>query len=149
MAQTDVLDQTIKIRFAASTETGMPWEFHPVQTEMELKIGQTGLAYYEATNPTDRPIAGRASYNVAPYDAGGFFVKIDCFCFEMQVLQPGETVLMPVTFYVDPAIVDDREGQYIHMISLGYTFHEADLPLEEQQAALTNTQAGPDASVAN
>ncbi|MGR3460722.1 MAG: cytochrome c oxidase assembly protein [Roseovarius sp.] len=131
-----VLDQTIKVRFDASTERGMPWEFKPVEREMELRIGETGLAFFDAYNPTDRPVAGQASYNVAPYEAGGFFTKIDCFCFTEQVLQPGERVQMPVTFYVDPAIVDDREGQYIHTITLGYTFYEIDLP--ENHAALAS-----------
>ena len=85
-----ILDKTIKIRFDASLERNMPWDFKPVQREMTLRIGETGLAFYEAYNPTDRPVAGSASYNVAPFDAGGFFAKIDCFCFEEQVLQPGE-----------------------------------------------------------
>ncbi|SDN47852.1 cytochrome c oxidase assembly protein subunit 11 [Lutimaribacter pacificus] len=129
-----ILDQTIKIRFDASKERGMPWEFKPLQREMEIRIGETGLAFYEAYNPTDRPIAGTASYNVAPYEAGGFFTKIDCFCFEQQILQPGERVEMPVTFYVDPEIVEDRDAKYVHRITLGYTFHETDLP--EDQAAL-------------
>jgi len=124
----EVLDETVKVRFDASKARGMPWEFEPVEREMEIRIGETGLAFYEAYNPTDRPVAGRANYNVTPYDAGGFFTKIDCFCFEQQVLQPGERVQMPVTFYVDPAIVDDREGQYVHTITLSYTFHEIDLP---------------------
>ena len=134
----EVLDQTITIRFDASRERGMPWTFKPVEREMELRIGETGLAFYEAHNPTDEPIAGQASYNVAPYQAGAFFDKIECFCFTEQVLQPGETVLMPVSFYVDPAIVNDREGQYIHTITLGYTFYQIDLPEDFQQAELTN-----------
>ena len=130
----DILEQTITIRFDASKERGMPWEFKPMVREMELRIGETGLAFYEAYNPTDRPIAGTASYNVAPYEAGGFFTKIDCFCFEQQVLQPGERVQMPVTFYVDPDIVTDRDAKYTHTITLGYTFYETDLP--EAQAVL-------------
>jgi len=134
VASADILDETITVRFDASRERGMPWEFKPVEREMEIRIGETGLAFYEAYNPTDSAVAGSASYNVAPYEAGGFFTKIDCFCFEEQVLQPGERVQMPVTFYVDPEIVDDREGQYIHTITLGYTFHEIDLP--ENHAAL-------------
>lgn len=134
-----VLDQTIKIRFDASREKGMPWEFKPQQHEMELRIGETGLAFYEAYNPTDRPIAGQASYNVAPYTAGVFFSKIDCFCFTEQVLQPGERVQMPVTFYVDPEIVTDRDGKFVHTITLSYTFYEIDLP--EDYAALTDVQA--------
>mgnify|MGYP000296597633 CR=1 FL=1 len=128
VAPDEVLDQTIKIRFDGSLNSNMPWEFKPVVREMELKIGETGLAFYEAYNPTDRPIAGSASYNVYPYEAGGFFNKIDCFCFEEQVLEPGERVQMPVTFYVDPEIVADRDAKYVHAITLSYTFYEIDLP---------------------
>ena len=131
-----ILDQTIKIRFDASLGRDMPWTFKPAQREMTLRIGETGLAYYEAYNPLDVPIAGRAVYNVTPYEAGVFFDKIECFCFTEQVIQPGETVLMPVSFFVDPAIVDDREGQYVHTITLGYTFYQIDLPETEMQAAL-------------
>ena len=128
------LDQTITIRFDASLERGMPWSFKPVQREMEIRIGETGLAFYEATNRTGRPVAGQASYNVAPFEAGGFFTKIDCFCFTEQVLAPGETVQMPVTFYVDPAIVEDRDAKHVGRITLSYTFYEIDLP--EEHAAL-------------
>ena len=129
-----ILDQTIKVRFDASLERGMPWEFKPVQHTMELRIGETGLAFFEAYNPTDHPVAGQASYNVFPYEAGGFFQKIECFCFTEQVLAPGERVQMPVTFYVDPEIVDDMDAKYVHSITLSYTFHEIDLP--EGYAAL-------------
>lgn len=132
----EILDQTIKVRFDASLERDMPWTFKPVEREMELRIGEMALAFYEAHNPTDVPVAGSAAYNVAPYEAGGFFDKIDCFCFEQQILQPGETVQMPVSFFVDPAIVDDREGQYVHTITLSYTFYQIDLPDNDQQAAL-------------
>lgn len=134
VAPEDVLDQTITVRFDGSLNNHMPWEFKPVVREMEVKIGETGLAFYEAYNPTDRPVAGSASYNVTPYQAGGFFNKIQCFCFEEQVLQPGERVEMPVTFYVDPEIVDDRDGKYIHTITLSYTFYEIDLPEEYADA---------------
>ncbi len=128
VAPDEVLDQTIKVRFDGSLNAGMPWEFKPVEREMEIKIGETGLAFYEAYNPTDRPVAGSASYNVYPYQAGGFFNKIQCFCFEEQVLAPGERVQMPVTFYVDPEIVNDRDAKYVHSITLSYTFYEIDLP---------------------
>ncbi len=123
-----VLDKTIKVRFDGSIERGMPWEFKPVQREMELRIGETGLAFYEAYNPTDQPIAGTASYNVAPYSVGPYFIKIDCFCFTEQVLQPGERVSMPVTFYVDPDITRDRDAKFAKSITLSYTFHETALP---------------------
>lgn len=136
-----ILDQTIKVRFDASLDRGMPWTFRPAQREIEIRLGETGLAFYEAHNPTDRPVAGTASYNVAPFEAGGFFTKIDCFCFEMQVLQPGETVLMPVSFYVDPDIATDRDAKYVHRITLSYTFYETDLP-EEQAALPLGTPAG-------
>lgn len=124
----EVLDQIVKVRFDGGTDRDMAWEFKPVVRTMELKIGETGLAFYEAYNPTDRVIAGQASYNVTPFAAGGYFEKIECFCFTEQVLQPGERVEMPVTFFVDPDIVNDPEAKYIHTITLSYTFHEIDLP---------------------
>ena len=129
-----ILDRTIKIKFDASLERNMPWTFKPVEREMEIRIGETGLAFYEATNPTNRPVAGSASYNVAPFNAGAYFTKIDCFCFEEQVLQPGESVLMPVTFYVDPEMVEDRDAKYNKHITLSYTFYEIEVP--EEQASL-------------
>lgn len=141
VAPEEVLDQTIIVRFDASKDRDMPWEFKPVERQMEIRIGETGLAFYEAYNPTDRAVAGTATYNVTPYEAGGFFSKIQCFCFEQQVLQPGERVLMPVTFYVDPEIVKDRDGQHVKQITLSYTFYETEMP--EEQAALD--AAAPDA----
>lgn len=134
IASDEILEQTIKVRFDGTLNQGMAWDFKPVVREMEVRIGETGLAFYEAHNPTDRPIAGQASYNVTPYTAGAFFDKIDCFCFQEQVLAPGETVQMPVSFYVDPEIVKDRDGKYVHTITLSYTFYEIDLP--EGYAAL-------------
>lgn len=137
-ASDTILDKTITVRFDASLERGMPWEFRPEVHEVELRIGETGLAFYEAYNPTDKPVAGQASYNVTPYSAGGYFIKIACFCFTEQILQPGERVMMPVTFYVDPEIVNDREAKYVHTITLSYTFHTLDLGAA-QQAALART----------
>ena len=130
-----VLDRMMTVRFDGSLERDMPWTFTPVVREVEIPIGETGLAFYEAHNPTDRPVAGTASFNVYPYEAGGYFTKIDCFCFEEQLLQPGETVQMPVSFFVDPEIVEDRDAKYVQRITLSYTFHEIDLP-DNAQAAL-------------
>ena len=130
----EVLEQTVTVRFDASLERDMPWTFRPEVREMTVKLGEPMLAYYEAHNPTGQPVAGTASFNVAPYEAGGFFTKIDCFCFELQVLQPGETVRMPVTFFVDPEIVDDRDAKFVKHITLSYTFHVTDMP--DEQAAL-------------
>lgn len=132
----EVLDQTIKIRFDANKEPGMPWEFKPMVREVELRIGETGLAFYEAYNPTDRPVAGVASYNVTPFAAGAHFVKIECFCFTEQLLQPGERVEMPVTFYVDPELVDDPDANFVKQITLSYTFYETELP--EEHATLVS-----------
>ena len=127
-----VLDRTIKVRFDAST-MDMPWQFRPVQREMTVRLGETALAFYEAHNPTDEPVTGTASFNVTPYSTGGYFAKIECFCFTEQTLQPGETVQMPVTFYVDPEIVDDREAGRVPVITLSYTFYGVETP---RQAAL-------------
>ena len=129
-----ILDRTMNIRFDANAAPDMPWEFRPMQTEMEVRIGETGLAFYEAYNPTDETVAGSASYNIAPYAAGGYFAKIACFCFELQVLAPGERVEMPVTFFVDPDMVDDVEAGGLNSITLSYTMHRTDLPEAEVSA---------------
>ena len=134
-----ILDREMTVRFDGSLDSNMPWEFKPVQRTMKIRIGETGLAFYEAHNPTDEVIAGTASFNVYPFSAGYYFTKIQCFCFEMQVLQPGETVQMPVTFFIDPEIVDDREAKYLKNITLSYTFHVTDLP-SEQASLETDTK---------
>lgn len=131
----EILDEVVTVRFDANTASGMPWEFRPLQTEMKLKIGETGMAFYEAYNPTDKPVAGTAAYNVAPDLAGYYFNKIQCFCFTEQVLKPGERVEMPVVFYVDPELVDDRDAGRIRNITLSYTFYQTELP--EAQASLS------------
>ena len=135
-----VLDQTMRVRFDASVAREFPWDFRPVERVSEIRIGEVGLAFYEAHNPTDTPIAGTASYNVSPYEAGRFFTKIDCFCFELQVLQPGETVLMPVTYFVDPDIIRDRDARGTHTITLSYTFHATEIPADyvAPDPAMTN-----------
>lgn len=144
-----VLDQTVRIRFDASKARDFPWEFRPVERVMDIRIGETGMAFYEAYNPTDRPVAGTASYNVTPYEAGLYFTKIDCFCFTQQVLQPGERVLMPVTFYVDPEMVGSAEAGNVHTITLSYTFHHTDLPPEDLAALGAAAPAGRPAGATN
>jgi cytochrome c oxidase assembly protein subunit 11 len=129
-----VLDRTVNVRFDAST-MGIDWDFKPVQRQMTVRLGETGLAFYEATNTSDRPITGTASFNVTPYATGGYFSKIACFCFVEQTLQPGETVQMPVTFYVDPEIVDDPEASRVPTITLSYTFYETEASREMADAA--------------
>jgi cytochrome c oxidase assembly protein subunit 11 len=123
-----VTDRWITVSFDANTASGMAWEFRPRQRSMRLRVGETGLAFYEAHNPTDRPLAGQAGYNVAPFAAGAYFDKIACFCFTMQVLGPGERIDMPVSFYVDPAMLDDVEAREVTGITLSYTMYPAELP---------------------
>lgn len=134
------VDEIVRVRFDANVDKNLEWTFRPMQTSMEVKLGENGLAFYEAVNNSDRPITGTASYNVAPEVSGYYFSKIECFCFTEQVLMPGETVLMPVSFYVDPEIVNHEQAKHINTITLGYTFYEIDLP-EEVQAALTPVAA--------
>ena len=130
----DVTEQTIRIRLDASLEAGMPWEFEPVERQMTLRLGETAVKFYRARNPTDTTLAGTASFNVYPFSAGAYFNKIECFCFERQVLEPGQNVEMPVSFFVDPEILEDPDTRHIRSITLSYTFHLADLP--EQHARL-------------
>jgi cytochrome c oxidase assembly protein subunit 11 len=106
----------------------VPWEFRPTDNRAELRIGERRMAYYRAANMSDRPVTGMATYNVSPAAAGRYFVKIQCFCFNEQTLQPGEAVDMPVIYYVDPAILDDPDASRIDEITLSYTFFPVDAP---------------------
>ena len=124
----EALDRTVTVRFDANTAPDMPWEFRPKQRAMTLKLGETGLAFYEAYNPTDEVVAGQAGYNVVPFEIGRFFDKIACFCFDMQVLQPYERIEMPVSFYVDPEMLGDIEARGATEITLSYTMFRAALP---------------------
>ncbi len=117
-----ILDREMTIEFDANTSREMPWDFKPVEHKMTMKVGETGLAFYEAYNPTDRKIKGTATFNVTPQKVGQYFTKIDCFCFTEQVLQPGERVDMPVTFFVDPEIDNDPNAREVKVITLSYTF---------------------------
>lgn len=127
-----MLDRTITIRFDANTRN-LAWQFEPEVRTTDLRIGQTALAFYRATNTSDRPLTGTATFNVTPEIAGAYFNKIQCFCFTEQELQPGETAEMPVTFFVDPGIVEDKEASQIGEITLSYTFH----PVEGSKSALS------------
>jgi len=131
-----ILDEKVRVRFDANVDPNMGWTFRPMQRDMQLRIGENAIAFYEAINNTDQPITGTASYNVAPDAAGYFFNKIECFCFTEQTLQPGERVEMPVSFFVDAGIVDDRDASRIRDITLSYTFHRTE-SAAPKQAALT------------
>lgn len=135
-----VLDQTINVRFDANTAGGLPWEFRPVTREVELKIGETTQVSYEARNVFSSPTTGRASFNVTPLFAGAYFMKMECFCFTDTQLAPGESMDMPVVFYIDPAIVDVPEMKNIHTITLSYTFFPIDKDKPQNAAALGSGQ---------
>lgn len=126
-----ILDRKIKVRFDANVAGGLPWSFKPVDREVELRIGETIQISYTAQNTSDQPTFGQATFNVTPMSAGAFFNKIQCFCFTETELKPGETMDMPVVFFVDPAIVDDLDAKDVTTITLSYTFfpHASEKPV--------------------
>ena len=124
----EVLDRQVTVRFDANVAPGLEWEFTPAVTTMSLRIGENGLAVYRVTNHSASPQVGTASFNVTPEQAGAFFNKVQCFCFTEQRLEPGESVDMPVSFFVDPAIVNDNDGKHVRLITLSYTFHAVAKP---------------------
>lgn len=136
-APAEALDRTITVRFNADVDPKLPWGFRPAQRAMEVRIGEQNLAFYEAVNRADRPVVGSATYNVTPHQAGYYFSKVACFCFDEQTLQPGEAVEMPVSFFVDPAILDDPDARDLREITLSYTFF-----LREEATEALATAAG-------
>lgn len=142
-----VLDRDITIRFDANTSGGLPWRFRPMQRDTTIRIGETTQVHYEAKNIVSKPTAGRASFNVSPQMAGAYFMKVECFCFTDTTLQPGETMDMPVVFYVDPAIVDVPELKDVRTITLSYTFFPlAEGASAESAAAATGVEKADTAS---
>ena len=119
-----VLGRSVTVRFDANVNSKLPWQFKPVQREIEVRVGEQALAFFEATNGSNKPIVGTASFNVTPYKAAIHFNKIDCFCFTEQVLRPGQTVQMPVTFFVDPGLAKDKNASDVRTITLSYTFFQ-------------------------
>jgi cytochrome c oxidase assembly protein subunit 11 len=115
----------ITVRFDATVSPSLPWRFEPSARAVEVAVGEERLAYFRATNRSDRPATGMATFNVTPHKAGLYFKKIACFCFDRQVLEPGESVEMPVSFYVDPEIAGDANLDEVKTITLSYTFFAA------------------------
>src|SRR5688572_32481810 len=120
-APDQVLDKTVVVRFDGNVAPSLPWRFEPVQTTMTVRLGENLMAYYRATNTSDRPIKATAAYNISPEIAASYFNKIDCFCFTEQVLQPGETAELPLNFFVDPKIAEDRDARGVTHITVSYT----------------------------
>lgn len=129
----------LTIRFDANTAASLPWSFHPEQLEMNVKLGEQNLAFYRAANRSDKEATGTAIFNVTPAEAGAYFTKIQCFCFNEQRLKAGETVDMPVVFFVDPKIEQDPDLRTLTTITLSYTFYPA-----EEGANLTSAEPETD-----
>lgn len=121
-APTSILPQTVTVRFDASVARDVPWRFQPVERSAQVHLGEERLAVFHATNISDQPITGTATFNVTPDKAGRYFNKIQCFCFSQQTLAPGQSVDMPVSFFVDPALAQDPDAAEIGTITLSYTF---------------------------
>ncbi len=120
----DISDRVIRVQFDANVGKGLSWDFSPAQREVSIKIGEEGIAFYTAKNLTNKHIKGSAVFNVTPPKAGYYFSKIDCFCFQEQILAPGEEVRMPVTFFINPEIIEEPDMDDIKIITLSYTFFE-------------------------
>ncbi|MGJ3232810.1 MAG: cytochrome c oxidase assembly protein [Oceanicaulis sp.] len=134
-----ILDREVTVRFDASVNRDFPWSFEPLQRQMTVRVGETALAFYRATNTTDRPVTGVASYNVTPFKMGPYFSKLECFCFNEQTLQPGESMDMPVIFFVDPLMDEEARLDDIRTVTLSYTFFAA------EDEAIYETAQGPEA----
>jgi len=118
-----VLDDTVRVRFDTNVRGGLPMAFRAEQTVQTVRIGETGLAFFDVTNTSDQPIQATAAYNVVPERAGPYFQKLQCFCFETQTIKPGETRQFPVQYFVAPELATDREAKGVKEITLSYTFY--------------------------
>jgi cytochrome c oxidase assembly protein subunit 11 len=136
-ASDTILDRVVRIRFDANVGGGLAWSFEPVERTVDVRIGENTLVFYRATNQSGQALAGSATFNVTPEVAGLYFNKLACFCFTEQRLEPGQSVEMPVSFYIDPAIVKDGDAGRVSEITLSYTFY----PFEQPTPAAVRTDA--------
>lgn len=120
-APTQVIDRRITVRFDANVR-GLPWRFTPDQTAQTIRLGAPGLAFFTVTNQGDKPLTGRAAYNVLPESAGPYFLKTQCFCFSNQTIRPGQTERFPVIYYVEPKFATDMNTKTFDEVTLSYTF---------------------------
>lgn len=140
LAELQFVEYPITVRFNADTDPNLPWDFKALENTITVNLGEERLTAYEATNNSDTPVIGTAAYNVTPHAAGPYFNKIECFCFEDQILQPGEKMHMPVSFFIDPAFLEDDALQGVKHITLSYNFFKnpdqsnANEPAQSQKA---------------
>ena len=125
-----VLDREVMVRFDANV-IDVPLEFRPSKTSLPVRLGEHAIAFYEVTNISDTPVSAMATYNVTPHKAGPYFNKLECFCFEEQVYQPGETRKLPVIYFVAPEMDEERNVKDVNTITLSYTF----VPTESYEGA--------------
>ena len=130
------LDQTVLIRFDTNVRN-LPMTFRAEQVTQRVRIGETGMAFFDVTNTSDKPISAKAAYNVVPERAGPYFQKLQCFCFDEQIIQPGQTMKFPVQYFVAPEMATDRESRGVQEITLSYTFY----PTEQFQQASNGKSA--------
>lgn len=121
-----VLKREMTVRFNTDISSDLPWQFVPEQRSVTLKVGEEKLVYFKAVNNSDKPVTGRAVYNVTPDKMGMYFSKIECFCFTEQTLQPYQSVEMPVQFFIDPQIADDSHLDEVREVTLSYTFFRSE-----------------------
>lgn len=119
----EISDRRVTVRFDANVAPELGWRFEPLQRTMNVRLGENMLAFYRATNTSSRAVKGTAVFNVLPEATGIHFQKIECFCFKEQTLQPGESVEMPVSFYLDTAMARDRDLEAVDTVTLSYTFY--------------------------
>jgi cytochrome c oxidase assembly protein subunit 11 len=117
--------RVITVRFVADVNPQLPWSFYPAQREVRVRVGERTLIHYVARNNGRKTVVGTATFNVSPSKSGMYFNKIACFCFEEQSLKPGQQVDMPVSFFIDPKLLADRNLNDVNTITLSYTFFRA------------------------
>ena len=135
-----VLSRTVNVRFDSNVDANLPWRFTPLEREVKVKLGEERLVHYRVTNLSQRPIVGTSTYNVTPETAGAWFNKLQCFCFTEQLLLPGQSMDMPVVFFVDPEMDKDRRYDNVRTVTLSYTFFEA--KTERAKTLLGSVAAG-------